>query len=320
MGKMIAFPARTCYNDKCGFLSIQQKKAAGKEEYSRPWTLETCARRRGAITSETTTKGGTSELSSIIEVQDLRKVYRLGTEKVVALGNLNFSVEKGEICCILGTSGSGKSTLLNMLAGLEKPTRGQVLIHGTPITTLSENKLAVFRQQYTGFVFQSYNLMPALTAIENVALPLMFRGVPPKDRNAEAVKALEDVGLGNRVKHKPNQMSGGQQQRVGIARAFIAKPSVVFADEPTGNLDTRTTKDVMELMVNMARAHDLTLVLVTHDRDIARYADRIIQLIDGDIAEDITNDALIPRRGSAPASVPDAPPEEAPVMEPSLQN
>ena len=167
---------------------------------------------------------------AFIEVRNLRKVYRLGNEKVYALKNIDLEISKGEVCCILGTSGSGKSTLLNMLAGLEKPTRGDIFINGTNIAKLNEKKLARFRQENTGFVFQSYNLIPQLTALENVGMPLMFKGVPKRIRNKRALAMLKAVGLGERMKHRPSQMSGGQQQRVGIARAFVAKPNVIFAD------------------------------------------------------------------------------------------
>lgn len=220
---------------------------------------------------------------AIIEIKDLRKTYKLGNERVHALKKINLCIEKGEICCVLGTSGSGKSTLLNMLAGLEKPTHGSVIIKGTEITKLSEKKLAKFRQEYLGFVFQSYNLLNQLTALENVAMPLMFKGVPRKRREKIAEKMLKNVGLDNRMKHKPSQMSGGQQQRVGIARAFVTKPAVIFADEPTGNLDSHTTEDVMKLMVRMCRKYHLTLVLVTHDLGISQYADKIVHIIDGEI-------------------------------------
>lgn len=220
---------------------------------------------------------------AFIEVKNLRKVYRLGNEKVYALKNIDLEISKGEVCCILGTSGSGKSTLLNMLAGLEKPTRGDIFINGVNIAKLNERKLAKFRQENTGFVFQSYNLIPQLTALENVGMPLMFKGMPRKLRDKHSLAMLKAVGLGERRKHRPNQMSGGQQQRVGIARAFVAKPHVIFADEPTGNLDTKTTEDVMALMVRMCRTHNLTLIIVTHDLEIAEYADRIVHIIDGEI-------------------------------------
>lgn len=234
--------------------------------------------------------GGPLADSPIIQVRSLRKVYKLGKEKVVALDHIDLEIPKGQICCILGTSGSGKSTFLNQLAGLEKPTKGAVIIKGTNISRLNERQLARFRQRNLGFVFQSYNLLPALTAIENVAMPLMFRGIPQKRRNRRARELLELVGLKGRMKHKPTQMSGGQQQRVGIARAFVAKPAIVFADEPTGNLDTRTTLEVMQLMVDLAHENQQTLVLVTHDRELAEFADRIVTLIDGNIVSDKINE------------------------------
>ena len=177
--------------------------------------------------------------------------------------------------------------MLNMLAGLEKPTKGTITIHGTRVDLLSERQLAVFRQVHLGFVFQSYNLLPTLTAVENVALPLAFKGVGKSKREKTAKDILKAVGLGDRFEHRPTQMSGGQQQRVGIARAFVAKPDVVFADEPTGNLDSKTTIEVMEQMVAITRARDRTLLIVTHDIEIAQYADRIIHIKDGNIEEDI---------------------------------
>ena len=219
-------------------------------------------------------------------MQNLSKIYKLGKEKVVALDNINIDIKKGEVCCILGVSGSGKSTLLNMLAGLERPTTGDIIIQKSKVNKLSEKKLAVFRQKYIGFVFQSYNLIPTLTAEENVALPLVFRRIRKGKRLKMSKDMLKMVGLRDRLKHKPTQMSGGQQQRVGIARAFVSKPEVVFADEPTGNLDSRTTIEVMRLMVKMAKENNLTLVIVTHEREIAEYADRIIQLKDGYVIAD----------------------------------
>ena len=222
----------------------------------------------------------------MITVSNLRKVYKMGKEKVIALNNINIEIKKGEICCILGTSGSGKSTLLNMLAGLEKPTRGDIIINKSRVNKLSEKKLAVFRQKYIGFVFQSYNLIPTLTAEENVALPLVFRRFRRRARLKSSKEMLRLVGLGDRLKHKPTQMSGGQQQRVGIARAFVARPAVVFADEPTGNLDSKTTIEVIELMLKIARDNNQTLVIVTHNSEIAEYADRIIQLKDGLVTAD----------------------------------
>ncbi len=231
-------------------------------------------------------------MENIIELKGLRKVYRVGSEKVVALDNINLTIKKGEFCCLLGTSGSGKSTLLNMMAGLEKPTRGTILIKGRPVEKMNEKALALFRQETLGFVFQSYNLLPMLTALENVSIPLTFKGVPRATRDKRAREMLKAVGLSTHEKHRPSQMSGGQQQRVGIARAFIAMPEIVFADEPTGNLDSKTTKEVMDLMTSMARKNNQTLVIVTHDLQIASYADRIVHMLDGNIEKiEITENA-----------------------------
>ena len=230
---------------------------------------------------------------SLIEIKDLRKVFEVEDERIVALNRVNLKIEEGEICCVLGTSGSGKSTLLNILAGLEKPTLGSVYIDGVDICKLNEKQLALFRQNNLGFVFQSYNLMTTMTAMENVAMPLMFKGVNKRKRDKMAVRILKAVKLGNRLNHRPSQMSGGQQQRVGIARAFVSHPKIVFADEPTGNLDSHTTQEVMEIMINMARKHHETLMIVTHDRDIAQYADRIIFLLDGNIKSDEKNESII---------------------------
>lgn len=231
-------------------------------------------------------------MSAIIKTENLRKVYRVGNEKIVALECVNIEIAKGEVCCILGTSGSGKSTLLNQLAGLEKPTKGMVVIRGKNISKMSEKTLALFRQRHIGFVFQSYNLLPGMSAIENVALPLTFRGVSKKKRVLVAKKMLRTVGLAKRMSHSPSEMSGGQQQRVGIARAFAASPKVVFADEPTGNLDTRTTREIMDMFMGFARRDQVTIVLVTHDPQLARYADRIITIVDGLVVGDKYNISL----------------------------
>ena len=222
----------------------------------------------------------------IIEVKNIRKEYPLEDETVVALKRINLNVNRGEICCIFGTSGSGKSTLLNQLAGMEKPTRGCVYIGGVPISKLEEEKLAAFRQKHIGFVFQAYNLLPNLTATENVAMPLMFRGVPKARREAIAREMLKRVGLSHRLDHFPSQMSGGQQQRAGIARAFVTRPEVVFADEPTGNLDSATTVEIMQMICDFAEQFQQTIILVTHDPEMAAYAHRIVKLIDGEIVSD----------------------------------
>ena len=227
-------------------------------------------------------KGG-DKVSAIIEVKNLRKVYRMGKEKIIALNHIDLEIEKGEICCLFGTSGSGKSTLLNMLAGLEKPTKGSIKIKKVRMDKLNETQLAIFRQKHIGFVFQSYNLIPTLTALENVALPLVFQGMAKKEREKRAKEMLEAVGLGTRLHHKPKEMSGGQQQRVSIARAFVNRPQILFADEPTGNLDTHTTIEVMEIITKIAREYEQTMIIVSHDPEIADYANKIITVQDGDV-------------------------------------
>lgn len=226
----------------------------------------------------------------MIEVRNLRKEYVMGTERVIALDRINLDIARGQICCIYGESGSGKSTLLNQLAGMERPTRGGVRIGGIVVSRLDERELAEFRQKHIGFVFQSYNLLPGLNAVENVAMPLMFRGVPREEREARARAMLRRVGLGKRLNHYPSQMSGGQQQRVGIARAFVTRPQVVFADEPTGNLDSKTKIDIMDMIRDFARENGQTIVLVTHDDNMAAYADRIVTLLDGRIVHDTEQD------------------------------
>ena len=222
----------------------------------------------------------------IIYVKNVRKVYRMGDEEVVALKRINLRIYKGEVCCIFGTSGSGKSTLLNQLAGMEKPTKGQVFIRGKNISDMNEEELAAFRQEHMSFIFQSYNLLPSMTAVENVAMPLMFKGMDRKRREAMAEEMLKRVGLSHRLRHYPSQMSGGQQQRAGIARAFVSRPEVVFADEPTGNLDTKTTAEIMDMVMGFARRFNQTIILVTHDPGMSRYADRIVTLVDGIITGD----------------------------------
>jgi len=219
----------------------------------------------------------------IIELINVKKIYRMGNEKIHAVDDVSFDIKKGEFCCLLGTSGSGKSTLLNLMAGIEKATSGKILIKGKNIPKMNENSLARFRQRNLGFVFQAYNLINSMTALENVEFPLVFKRVKMKKRKKLAKDMLVKVGLGNRLAHKPKEMSGGQQQRVGIARAFVARPEIVFADEPTGNLDTKTTIEVMELIKQMARENNQTIVMVTHDRSLAAYADKIIHILDGKI-------------------------------------
>lgn len=219
----------------------------------------------------------------IIQVKNLYKIYKVGTNKVYALNGVDFTIYKGEFCAIVGPSGSGKSTLLNMLAGLEKPSKGEVVIVGKHLEKMTENQLVGFRRENVGFIFQSYNLIKTLNAVENVALPLSFRGVPKKVRNEKAKKYLKLVGLEKQMKHMANAMSGGQQQRVGIARALVLNPKIIFADEPTGNLDSRTTMEVLALMRRIVREQNQTLIMVTHDNHLASYADRQFHIVDGKI-------------------------------------
>ena len=224
-------------------------------------------------------------MEKVIEVKNVKKIYRMGSEKIYAVDDVSFDILKGEFCCLLGTSGSGKSTLLNLMAGIEKLTSGQIIIKGKNIAKMNENHLARFRQRYLGFVFQSYNLIGSMTALENVEFPLVFKRMPVKKRRKMAKEMLTQVGLEKRLSHKPKEMSGGQQQRVGIARAFVAMPEIVFADEPTGNLDTKTTKEVMELIKSIAKENNQTIVMVTHDRSLASYADKIIHILDGKVQQ-----------------------------------
>jgi putative ABC transport system ATP-binding protein len=235
-------------------------------------------------------------MQPIIRTVGLRKVYAVGRERVVALDRIDIAVNKGEFCCIVGQSGSGKSTLLNQLAGLEKPTRGQVFIGSHEISAMSEDELARFRQAHLGFIFQSYDLLPTMTAAENVALPLMFKGVAKKQRMALAKKELIKMGLGGRTGHMPTEMSGGQQQRVGIARAFVTQPHVIFADEPTGNLDSTTSKQVLFRMLELSKDKGTTFVMVTHEPGLAACADRIITILDGRVQSSVVQPAEVKQK------------------------
>lgn len=220
-------------------------------------------------------------LSAVIQVKDLYKIYRVGETKVRALNGVDFTINRGEFCAIVGTSGSGKSTLLNMMAGLEKPTKGEIIIAGEHMENKTENQLVAFRREHIGFIFQSFNLMGTMNAIENVALPLTFQGMDKKTREKKAEEMLELVGLTRHKYHRPNQMSGGQQQRVGVARALVVNPEIIFADEPTGNLDSNTSEEVMNLMKRIVREKNQTLVMVTHDNHLATYADVVLHIKDG---------------------------------------
>ena len=221
----------------------------------------------------------------VIQVKNLYKIFRVGNEKVRALNGVDLTIYKGEFCAIVGTSGSGKSTMLNMLAGLEKPTKGEVIVAGEHLEKMNENQLVKFRREHVGFIFQSFNLLGTMNAIENVALPLTFRGVDKKIREAKAVEMLKLVGLPKHMKHRPNEMSGGQQQRVGVARALVLDPEIIFADEPTGNLDSKTSAEVLGLMRKVVTEKNQTMVMVTHDNHLAGFADRIFHIIDGKIVK-----------------------------------
>ncbi|MCQ9209308.1 ABC transporter ATP-binding protein [Granulicatella seriolae] len=219
----------------------------------------------------------------VIEVKNVYKYYKVGQEVVKALDGIDFEILEGEFCAIVGTSGSGKSTLLNLLAGLEPPSHGEIIVNQRHLEKLGEDELVSFRRNNIGFIFQSYQLLQTMTALENVALTLSFRGVPRKVREKKAVRMLDLVNLQEHMSHMPSQMSGGQQQRVGVARALVMEPKIIFADEPTGNLDTKTSRDIMTLMKEIVEKQKRTLIMVTHDDALASYANRIIKIIDGKI-------------------------------------
>ena len=225
-------------------------------------------------------------MRKVIEVRNLYKLYRVGDEFVRALDGVDFEIYEGEFCAIVGTSGSGKSTLLNMLAGLEKPTKGEVIIAGKHIEKLNEEQLVTFRRDHVGFIFQSFHLMGTLNAVENVALPLSFRGVPRDVRVRKANEMLDLVKLGKHKKHLPNQMSGGQQQRVGVARALVVDPDIIFADEPTGNLDPTNSWEIMSLLKE-ANERGTTVLVVTHNQEIVNEMnERVITMKQGVIVSD----------------------------------
>jgi putative ABC transport system ATP-binding protein len=230
----------------------------------------------------------------LIRLEDVHKVYTLGDTEVRALDGVSFAVEEGEFIAIMGSSGSGKSTLMNILGCLDRPTAGEYFLNGKGVAKLDRGQLAEVRNQTLGFVFQSFNLLSRTSALENVELPLVYAGLPSKERHRRAKTALERVGLGGRLDHRPAQLSGGQQQRVAIARAIVNEPKLILADEPTGNLDSRTSVDVMALFQELGDA-GLTILVVTHEPDIAEYASRVIVVKDGKIVSD---DRHAPRRAA----------------------
>lgn len=231
-------------------------------------------------------------MSPIIKTSELAKIYIMGTMEVKALKSVSLSIDKNEYVALMGPSGSGKSTLMNLLGCLDTPTFGSYILNGSDVSDMDDDELADIRNKEIGFVFQTFNLLPRLTALENVALPLIYGGYGKSEREDMAEQALDKVGLGDRVEHKPNELSGGQRQRVAIARALVNNPAIILADEPTGNLDTKTS---IEIMAIFEKLHDLgnTIILVTHEPDIAEHAGRIIRLRDGLVESDEINQNMI---------------------------
>lgn len=221
----------------------------------------------------------------MIKIENLNKVYNTGKVQVEALRDVNLEIEKEEFVAVMGPSGSGKSTLMNILGCLDRPTSGNYILDGINIAGLNDNQLAVIRNKKIGFVFQSFNLLPRTTALKNVELPMMYAGIPAKERRLKAIEVLKKVGLGDRIHHKPNELSGGQKQRVAIARALINNPAILLADEPTGNLDTKSGEEIMDIFQRL-NDEGVTIILVTHEADIARHAKRIVLFRDGRIIDD----------------------------------
>ncbi len=230
-----------------------------------------------------------ADRSSLLSLKDVTKVYRMGDVEVRALRGISLEVEEGEFVAIMGASGSGKSTLMNIVGCLDRPSSGRYLLHGEDVSRMDRNELAEIRNRFLGFVFQTFNLLSRTSALENVELPLLYAGISTRERHQRARAALERVGLGQRLDHHPNQMSGGQQQRVAIARALVSSPKMILADEPTGNLDSRTSVEIMALFQELWRS-GITLVLVTHEPDIAAYASRVLVVKDGRIISDQTRE------------------------------
>ena len=228
-------------------------------------------------------------MSALVEIQDISKIYNPGENEVRALDHISLTIQKGEFVAIIGQSGSGKSTLMNMIGCLDVPTEGTYILNGQNVSKLSDNELSDIRNQEIGFIFQGFNLIANLTAQENVELPLIYRGVPKRERHELSVAALKKVGLAHRMDHRPSEMSGGQQQRVAIARAIAQAPPVILADEPTGNLDSASSMEILDILKQL-HAENRTVILITHDNDIAKQAKRVIRIKDGKIERDYENE------------------------------
>ena len=227
-------------------------------------------------------------MGALIHIENMKKIYNPGENEVRALDGIDLDIEKGDLVAIVGHSGAGKSTLMNMLGCLDTPTSGKYVLDGQDVASMTDNQLADVRNKEIGFIFQGFNLISNLDAVENVELPLVYRGVSKNERKQLAMEALKSVGLEDRMKHKPNEMSGGQQQRVAVARAVAAKPPIILADEPTGNLDTKSTQEIMEILKELHRS-GRTVIIITHDEEIASQAHRVIRILDGRIEEDYCN-------------------------------
>ena len=227
-------------------------------------------------------------MGALIHIENMKKIYNPGENEVRALDGINLDIEKGDLVAIVGHSGSGKSTLMNMLGCLDTPTSGKYVLDGQDVASMTDNQVADVRNKEIGFIFQGFNLISNLDAVENVELPLVYRGVSKNERKQLAMEALKSVGLEDRMKHKPNEMSGGQQQRVAVARAVAAKPPIILADEPTGNLDTKSTQEIMEILKELHRS-GRTVIIITHDEEIASQTHRVIRILDGRIEEDYCN-------------------------------
>ncbi len=231
-------------------------------------------------------------MKPLLHLKNISRVYRIGTETIHALRDISLNIEKGEYVALMGPSGSGKSTLMNVLGCLDTPSGGSYFLNNTAVEKMSDDELATVRNKEIGFVFQTFNLLPRSSALENVALPLVYAGIGKTERNERALNSLTSVGLAERVKHKPNELSGGQKQRVAIARALVNNPSIILADEPTGNLDSKTSYEIMNLLEDIHKKGN-TIILVTHEEDIARHAHRIVRLLDGLIETDEVNTNIV---------------------------